>query len=384
MKSQWMCSHTLRKILFPVLFFSFFSVSFARYGSLSINDLQQSRGGTFSMISREGQNVLNMHLEKEFMFHEVTIGAGLNIVFPENKRPPGLSLIELNHIQYDNGIWGIRFGQLSDETYGYGLVMDGYNSSPISTYFNMSNTGIKGYAKTFFPLGIYGMYTGTGVVGTRLTYELSKVSGIDSPLVLGLSYVQDNDGVLDTSSSRINKGAYGYSADVGFKLIKPWMDAYIEVGGLSNKASAFTIGTKIDGGSIVDFRVEYRILGKDFIPSFFNASYEIAPVDIAGSLPETTGYFVGAAIRAKPVGVVSIGYEKYGNRAAAIRGALAFNEIKGITGVVAYEQTLLPAVRYKISGTFIYPLNAITSLVTYYEQVGTNEASYTVAYKMNF
>lgn len=367
-----------------LLFLIFISLSFARYGSLSMNDLEQSRGGTFSMISYEGQNILNMNIDKDFTFNEISARAGVNIVFPENKRPPGLSVLELKYIQYDNGLWGVRFGQLSSESYGYGLIMDGYNSSPTTTYFNMSRAGIKGYFKSFFPLGIYGMYAGTGVVGARLTYDLLKVPGFDTPLVAGVSYVVDTDGVLD-SNSLINKGAYGYSADVGFKLVKPWMDAYIEYGALSNKSNALAIGTKIDGGKIIDFRVEYRMLGAKFIPNIFNASYELAPVDIeTTSFPATTGYFLGAAVRAMPIGIVSVGYEKYSNRDAILRGAVAFNEIKGMSGVVSYEQTLLPTVPYKITGVFIYPLNAITSLVTYYEQIGKNEASYTLAYKLRF
>jgi hypothetical protein len=196
--------------------------------------------------------------------------------------------------------------------------------------------------------------------------------------------VADCDGILNSNGTLINKGAYGYSADVGFKLVKPWMDAYMEYGTLSNRSNALTIGTKIDGGNVFDFRVEYRILGENFMPNIFNASYEMAPMDITSAFPATNGYFLGAAVRLMPLGIVSVGYEKYSNREPLLRGAVAFNEIKGISGVVSYEQTLLPAVPYKITGVFIYPLNAITSLVTYYEQIGKNEASYTLAYKLRF
>ncbi len=372
------------RLRYIVIILFVFSTAFTRYGSLAVNDLEQSRGGTFSMISNEGQNVLNMNIDRDFTFKEVSARAGVNIVFPENKRPPGLSLIEIKYVQYDNGLWGMRFGQLSQESYGYGLVMDGYNSSPASTYFNMSRAGFKGYSKSFFPLGIYGMYAGTGVVGARLTYDLLKVPGLETPVVAGVTYVADCDGILNSNGTLINKGAYGYSADVGFKLVKPWMDAYMEYGTLSNRSNALTIGTKIDGGNVFDFRVEYRILGENFMPNIFNASYEMAPMDITSAFPATNGYFLGAAVRLMPLGIVSVGYEKYSNREPLLRGAVAFNEIKGMSGVVSYEQTLLPAVPYKITGVFIYPLNAITSLVTYYEQIGKNEASYTLAYKLRF
>ncbi len=364
------------------MLFSFISLSFAEYGRLSTDDLQGS-GGSFSMISYEGQNVLNMHIEKEFVFHEIGVGAGLNLVFPENKRPPGLSILEINYIQYDNGVWGMRFGPLSSETYGYGLIMDGYNSSPISTYSNMSSSGIKAYTKTFLPLGVYGMYTGTGLAGARLTYKLFNVIP-DTPLVAGISYVGDSDGVIDSTGVRINQGAYGYSVDAGFKIVKPWMDAYIEYGELSNRANAIILGSKVDGGSMFDFRVEYRMLGKDFVPGFFNANYEIAPVNITANFPATTGYFMGAAVRLMPFGIVSVGYEHYSNRDAVIRCAVAFNEIKGVSGVVAYEQTLVKDSPQKVRGTFIYPLNAYTNLVTHYEQIGKSEASYTLAYNMKF
>jgi len=360
------------------------SFSFARYGNLSINDLGKSKGGTFSMISHEGQNVLNMNIAKDFTYKEISTGLGVNIVFPENKRPPGLSVIEIRYIQYDNGVWGMRFGELLAETYGYGLIMDGYRASTVTSYFNMSRAGVKGYTKVFSPIGIYGMYAGSGVVGVRFTHDLLKIAELNTPLVAGVSYVTDTDGVLDASSVRINKEAYGYSFDLGMKLIKPWMDVYMEYGALSNKSSAFALGTKVDGGEIIDYRLEYRILGENFTPGFFNANYEIAPVNITASYPASYGYFAGAELRVAPLGKVSMGYEKYSNRDAVLRAAVAFNKINGMSGVVSYEQTLQAAVPYRVNGTFIYPLNAVTSLVTYYEQIGNQEASYTLAYSMNF
>jgi len=360
------------------------STSFARYGNLSMNDLEQDSGGTFSMISREGQNVLNMNIAKSFSFDDLSARVGVNIVFPENKRPQGLSLLEIRYVQYDNGLWGIRFGELSAETYGYGLIMDDYDASPESTYFNMSRAGAKGYTKIFSPLGVYAMHSGTGVAGARFTYELVKLLELNTPLVVGLSYIVDSDGIVDSTGTLINKNAQGYSADLGFKLIDPWMDAYLEYGLLSNQSSALALGTKIDGGEIIDYRLEYRILGENFIPGFFNANYEIAPANIKDSYPAGYGYFAGAEVRLAPLGVVSFGYEKYSNRDSVLRAAVAFNKINGMSGVVSYEQTLQSATSHKINGVLVYPLNAVTSLVTYFEQIGNKETSYTLAYKMNF
>ena len=83
-----------------------------------------------------------------------------------------------------------------------------------------------------------------------------------------------------------------------------------------------------------------------------------------------------------PIGVVSFGYEKYSDRDAIVRAALAIKPIKGFSGVISYEQTMSSDVPYKISGTVMYPLNHLTSLVTYFEQIGNSEVSYTLAYKM--
>lgn len=363
-----------------VFLLMFSSSVFSRYGSLSMEDLDKG-GGTFSMISHEGQNVLNMHIEKEIIFNEITLGGGLNIVFPERERPQGLSLIELKYINYDNGIWGISFGRIKGETYGYGLIMDGYDSSPASTYFNMSRAGVSGYTKTWPPFAVNAMYVGTGIAGVRFTHEFNSNK---QPVIAGVSYILDSDGVVDSNSTIINKGAYGYSVDLGFKLVEPFIDAYVEYGALSNQSSAFTLGTKVDAGKIFDFRAEYRVLGENFMPSFFNSNYEIAPRNITATASATTGYFVGTEVRLLPLGILSVGLEDYANREPMFRAAIAFNEINGVSGVISYEKILQKDIPYKTSGVIAYPLNAVTNLVIYYEQVGSNEPSYTMAYKMKF
>ena len=337
------------------------------------------------MISHEGQNALKMHFTQELVLDDFSCGAGLNLVFPESKRPPGLSLIEFRYTQYDNGLWGVRFGRLANETYGYGLIMDSYDSAPVSTYFNMNNAGFKAYTRQFLPVGIYSMFAGTGVVGTRLTYDLFKMPGLDTPLIAGVSYVSETDGVV-SGNAKINKGVSAYSVDMGFKLIQPWMDAYLEYGSLSNQSNALALGTKMDFGEIFDVRAEYRMLGKNFVPGFFNSSYEVAPIDISNySASAMNGYFVGAELSVMPFGIVSVGYEDYDNADAVFKGALALNDINGFSGVLSYQQILLrPDIPYKVSGTLTYPLNAYTSSVIYYEKIGDNDESYSVAYKMNF
>lgn len=346
-----------------------------------MEDLETSNG-TFSMISHEGKNVLNMHVQQEFKFNEIAIGGGLNIVFPEKQRPPGLSLVEIQYIQYDNSVYGIELGRMKAETYGYGLILDEYNSSPATTYFNIKRAGIKAYTKFWSPSSLYVMYTGTGIIGTRFSCDLYNILE-KNPLVAGLNFVKDTDGVQDINKATINKDAYGYSVDLGFKLINPWMDSYIECGALSNTSTAMTIGTKLDAGKIFDFMVEYRILGENFIPGLFNSNYEIAPRDIKIKAPATTGYFAGAEARLLPFGILSFGFEGYRNRDAVARVALAFNKIAGTSGVISYEQILQPNIPYKVSAVITQPLNSLTKLVIYYEQVGLKESSYTLSYIMN-
>ena len=357
--------------------------SFAEFGELSLDDLDQG-GGSLSIISVAGKNVLNMNMARDFALGDFKLGLGLNIVIPEAERPSGLNLLEFRFIEYDNKMYGLRYGILSGVTYGYGLIMDNYNSAPGITYFDQSKGGIKGYTKIFEPLGIYGMYTNSQLLGARLTYDLADVPVINKPLVIGGSYVRDANGVV-SGNQTYNQNANAYEIDLGVNLIENFLDMFIEYGSISNGSSGWATGLKFNMGEGFNIKTEFRSFGKNFVPGFFNSQYESNPIDLATySSSATIGYFLGLDFSLLPLGMVSIGYADYGNTDPAFKGSVIFKEVMGYTGIISYEKYVFLSTPYEVRGTIMYKLTPYTSAVVDIIKIGDGEPTYTTSVKMNF
>ncbi len=365
---------------FFVLNLTFFL--FAGFGELSLDTLKS--GGALSVISQGNSNILNMSLLKDFSLADFTLGLGVNIVVPENKRPSGLNLLEFRYAGYDNKQFGVKYGLLSNISLGYGLLMDGYNSAPNATYFDQSKAGLMANVKFLKPFSAYGLMTGSKIYGIRFTYDTVTLPVINKPLAVGTTYIKDGDGVA-SGNQTINNEAYAYGLDLGVNIIESLLDMYIEQGNLSNGSHGVATGFRLQLLQDLVMRAEYRIFGINFMPNLFNSSYEISPTNLnAYRQDEITGYFAGFEYSLFSLGKVSVGYENYQNKFTNLKAAALFNNIMGYQGVMSYENNLLSTAPYIIRGTLIYPINLFSSAVINMERIGEKEPNYSVSYKLNF
>lgn len=151
----------------------------ADYGPIPFEELNAKSGGNISILAHENEQVVNVNLAQELSLMNFKVGLGINLVFPEDKRPPGLALIEVKSIGWDDGTTGLRYGYLSNQTLGYGLIMDRYKTTAKATaYFDPSYAGVSAYTKMLAPVGLRGVFTNSKVVGVRLTYDLFKLPGL--------------------------------------------------------------------------------------------------------------------------------------------------------------------------------------------------------------
>jgi len=357
--------------------------AFAEFGELSLDDLDKG-GGSLSIISVGGKNVLNMNMARDFGLGDFKLGLGLNIVIPEAERPSGLNFLEFRYVEYDNKLFGVRYGLLSGVNYGYGLIMDNYNSAPGITYFDQSKAGFKAYTTAYKPFGVYGMLTNSQLMGARLTYDLADAPVINKPIVLGGSYVRDANGVI-SGNQTYNENANAYEIDLGVNIIEKFLDTYVEFGNLSNGSSGWSTGFKFYLGEGFNIKTEFRSFGKNFVPGFFNSKYESFPVNLATYTSKaTTGYFLGLDYSLLPLGMISVGYTAYKDEEAAFKGSVIFKEVMGYTGIISYEKYVFLPTPYEVHGTIIYKLTAYTSAVVDIIKVGDADPTYTTSIKMNF
>ena len=356
---------------------------FADYGGLSLNDLDTG-GGTISLISSGGANVLNLNIAKNFRFGEINVEIGLNLVTPEDKRPPGLNLIEFRHAEYDNKTIGLRYGLLNNVTLGYGILMDTYDSAPGITYFDGSKAGVKAYTKLYKPVCVYAVATNKKLFGLRFSYDVANMPGINKPLVVGTTFVNDQGGVR-SGNLIINQNVSGYSFDSGVNLIRDLIDLYLEYGALSNNSSGFTAGLKYFLTENFAVKTEFRSYGNNFVPGLFSSTYEKAPINLSTyNAAALTGFFAGFEARLLPLGIISAGYSIYQDKAPALKAAVAFKEFMGYTGVINYEKLVFSGVPYILNGAIVYKINPLTSAIVNIEKIGDNDAVYSIAYKINF
>jgi hypothetical protein len=364
-----------------------FSIALAQYGELSMSDLESNKlGGGLSVLSTpSGNPVVNLGLKPNLKFGDFGLGLDVNFAFPEDKRPAGLEWVVFRYAEYDNGVFGVRYGLLSNVTYGYGLVVDSYTTmKTVGSAFTPDQGGFKAYSKNFAPIGIYALSTAGNVYGARLTYDLAKVPVIEKPLVLGGSYMTDTDG---TGTNNVGIGVYTYGADLGVKIIDNMLDVFVEYGSLNDAtgklSSGIATGMNAKFGSLFDLRFELRNFEANFIPGYFNSTYEISPVDLSTvNTPAMSGYFGGIMMDFLGYGKASIGYTAYDGQDPLLKGALAFKEINKVSGILSYEKQF-PNNDEVISGKFFYSVNSWQQMVVNYRKVGNQPEEYTYEYQFN-
>ncbi|NBV41854.1 hypothetical protein EBR96_03695 [bacterium] len=343
-----------------------------------------------------GETFLKSTISPDWKVGALEVGLDVNIYAPLKQNgyyPSELQTVVVRSAGYThNDTFGIKYGRLRQITYGYGMLVDDYDtgSGGESNEFTSRKAGVKTFV-AIDPIRIDGLATGGGVYGGRVSYELP--AGLDLagiPIRVGATYMTDSDGVndrvLNSTVSRPQQSGYGF--DVGLPFAGDFLTGYFEYAKLVDHGQG--IGTGIRGNFFDKFsyKLEYRRLGIDFIPGYFNNTYEAtsfafrqAPTnELNGMLAAATLGAVGDPYRA------GLQYEVY-DGINLLTAAVGWSKIGNTTGVINYtvpfqnggNAVIDSTVLYTTGGVFDYVVNLRRTYVT----SSTFTESYAVGVRFN-
>lgn len=244
------------------------------------NDTSSGGSGGGRMAVESGSTVVDekFYATLEFKpdFYKIfgtPIGVGLKVSFLQGKNiddeetfwkyGPAASdkwydSISLRWVEYETKKFGIRYGELSGVLFGQGLLMDGYATFGVKSHFNRDKWGIMGMA----PLKETPISERDNLYAGR--FEMKTISN----LWAGVTYVGDMDEKIDEEKFPNS----GIAADVYVPLSK-MLIPYFEYATLPNYGYGW--GTGIRGNiAVVNYKLEYRNIGDNFIPDIYDAYYE--------------------------------------------------------------------------------------------------------------
>lgn len=352
----------------------------------------ESKGltNTVGILSKDGGTFLKDTISKDFSLGPFEIGSDINLAVPMTSGYQTEVFVALRKIKYDyNNQFGVTWGRLSKVTFGYGLLMDDYDSAMggDSIEYTSQKGGVLGYA-TYNNVKAQALWTPNHMNAYRASYTLEDSMIMGSSIVFGANYVNDSDGVDEVGK----KAQQGYGADIGLPIAGDFLTLYTEYAQLSKSdqvpadAKAGSAGLKGEVGPI-GYRFEYRKLGTGFIPSYFNETYEALAAPAApGS--ELSG-FLGSVNSELFDGYFKAGlmYEKYDN-VDLFSAAVGWKEVNHTVGVINYSRPLGNGSGAAVADAEILYLTG--SALDYevhikrvYAADGTFDETYTVGARMN-
>jgi hypothetical protein len=313
-------------------------------------------GFGFMMVNDEGslRPFIAASLSPDLPIGPIGIGFDAKLYIPMDggTTPASLQSFTFRMLSYDHhDIFGVKWGRLTNETFGYGLLMDRYDSGSFGNYeFKTSKAGLKTYLQ-LKPVKVDVMYTATNVMAVRGSIAVADKLILGKPLIIGGTYITDSDGVydLDTSGNVLMSPVIsGYSVDVGSPVLDRLMMVFVEYATLLDdtyKPTGMEGGIRGYIGELFEYKAVYRILNARFIPGFFNSTYEnytrTNAFTFADNAPSTniSGTLLYAGLNLME-GYVKAGleYALYENMEPSLTGALGWKQIGPTVGVMNYTK----------------------------------------------
>lgn len=187
------------------------------------------------------------------------------------------------------------------------------------------------------------MGTNSRVYAQRLTYSPDFLKLFDIPVVLGESYAIDLDGVR-SASGVIGEEQSAGAVDVAWPVFGSLGTVFAEAAQLSNYSKGVMSGLTGKVFDFLDYRIDYRQFGGQFVPGYFNYQYETSPIDLTTiNRGKITGYHAGLGLNLGSIAYFQADYENYTYEDTddvdpRLIAQLFFNGIDGIDGYARYEQ----------------------------------------------
>lgn len=355
----------------------------------SLADFEKKSGPNISVISAGGNTFGKLSLSHDWGLGPVDVGVDSNLYIPFTSGgyyPSEFHSLVLRRVAYDhNGVAGFEYGRLKKITYGYGLLMNDYDSGSggITNEFSNDKAGANGYVR-FQDVSIKAMYTASQVKAARITYDLPFIDIMGVPFVVGATYVTDEDGIDKTLDGHkvFRKSQSAHGLDIAYPLGGDFMTFYYEYAKLENYSGAGAAGVKGDLFSMFGYKAEVRTFGGTFVPEYFNRTYEATSFDAQTDMPNKglTGFLIGAY--GNVMGdYVRLGgeYESYEDR-NLVTAALGWQRIGNTAGVFNYKVPFQTGGQPIMSSDIAYYTGGPIDYVFHWKQVAVDKNTKTESY----
>lgn len=263
--------------------------------------------GGLGMNWIDGKLNYTLHLRPEFSFDNWGVGLDLQLSFDQygnfrkenyNEFSDYLSIIRYVRYGLKNDPVYVRVGALDYYTLGHGTIIDYYNNSPTFDARKIGMVADVDFGKFGFE-SIYSNFLQAGVVGIRGYFrpfqftpqaEIPIIGGLE----IGATYAADfsskagiTNGYFDKSKNEFvttsdNGSINIIGLDIGLPLLNTGMlgvTLYSDYSKIINFGSGFATGLKFDINALGTVRgivkLERRFNRDHYLPSYFNALYEI-------------------------------------------------------------------------------------------------------------
>jgi hypothetical protein len=340
----------IKKGIFGLLLCAIISTSAYPIISYDLKDfMNPGTKSSFGVIVVKDKPYFKAGLSPDMQFGPLGLGLDINLYVPltsNDSVPSEMQWLNFRMLSYDHyDIAGIKWGRLTNIEYGYGLLMDKYDSGSAgsSQEFNTKKAATEVYYndKTL-NIGIRAMASATNVKALRVQYTVGDNIAFGKPLIIGGNYIEDSDGVYidqDNVSQNIKPYQKAYSVDAGIPIFDKALRAYTEVARLENQGDGGEIGL---GGSLqpLEYKVAYRILAKGFCPGYFGKWYE-ANVSANYLTKDTQGLLAYAGISFMDDYIkTGIMYEAYESQDPIVSWAIGWRKLGPTIGVVNFTRSM--------------------------------------------
>lgn len=229
-----------------------------------------SAGLEFGYYSGSGLNCGVLSLQKDYYSSDLSFGAAINGNL--SNKDISLESVVVKYLEYDDGTRGFRYAPLEDMSFGFGLLLNDFNTSYYQpVFFKNEQCGLRVYYD-FDSFTLEGMGTYSHLYGIRLK-DIS-IYNMD----IGIEYLSDSDLLSSESFGRSACGAY---------IEIPLTDEFSIIGesaGTSNGGEGNMAGIAFDYDLIFAYskiNVGAVSFNDRFIPGYFTSGYDLDPVDFS-------------------------------------------------------------------------------------------------------
>jgi len=345
--------------------------------------MQEKSSAGFGYVNIDDKSYFKTTINPNFSLKGLQLGLGVNLYLSlgDYGYPKSADFLTLRYIGYDyQKKHGFKYGRLNNLTLGQGLLVDGFDTGSGGTNeFNNKKTGALAYV-TVLKTKVTALQTAQDVQGVRIERPIVQLAS--APLSIGATYMTDNDGINDSTSGTLvtRPKQDGYAADVFWPIGGDFFTLFTEYSELIDQGKGVSSGARGTFFNIVDYRAEYRALGKGFVPGYFNQTYQSTGFNFTTDAlsDKTSGILVNAASDIMgDYAKAGLQYERYED-VNVLTAALGWKQIGPVTGVINYSKPFSTADdRAIVIGDFYYRTNYIFDLIFRVKRVSSNSSEFT-------